>query len=1075
MKILIQGVPKSGTTALYYHLKASMPKRTVCLFEPVAFQPADERAGRDLLAKILIYNHSKMRYETFRSFEKKILLVRDPRDVLISRLLYQSAYHELYGTDEIAKSFYHLLRDKEKSPRQGSFLQLALYVRQYSEFSLRSCFQPFEMMLRWDTAGAFVYHYEDLCEGRFSALEDYLGFKLNGQCKVPSLHARVGRTRSFGSWRDWFTQEDVDYFREPLGSFMKRFGYDPDDWDLRSEAVIPSEHASLYFLKLVNEVRREKKMKPLKIKESGPLFFGGAQKVSKAEKLNVDARLSLSPRVKPALFLHIGTQEAGTCAIQAFLRTNQGKLERQGIGYLGEALEHAHPIFRKMFFLKDRIRHETLASYFRDAPFWEWQEIFWGGALRGLGRMILSYPGLFYGGEAAAQKFRLATRSFPVRVVVYLRRQDLWFQNIYANSQIFSKTFPGFPQKFQDWVMAQKERGYYDRWLAPWQKAFGKENVSIRVFEKKQLRAGNAAIDFAEWIGIKQPEEYDFSKAVEKAYSRDIFGLALENLRAYSRRADPSFPPIEFLDRSLGGLEKIPAEDFEPFLSSAEARELLHLYEASNQKIAREGLGRDDGKLFYEGPETANIPQGQDPFEQTQATARILFQICFSQERKIKQLHAMVRDLQMKAPGRSKESTGPNVKKASEKKTTQDRPRYLEILEAKTHPLTEKEAYFSGFQIEQLECSQNYGVFFRGWAVGKISRPARFRLLYRHTVIGEMPFLPGYRPLSGSPSGARHGLFGGFSGAISLHLLPSRFRVRMNVFFENGQDVDIGWLEIKSMFYYNNFYFKNDQHPMIYAGIPKNACTLLKYNFTVLSGDLAYDPAKESVHYYLNANPLAPAHLQDPSLLQDRRYYKFAILRNPYRRLISTYFDKFVRFLPAIEAFFMPAVKTICRAQGREGAETLSISFEEFVRYIAEREIDIDDQHWRPQHLFLGDVKFDHYGQFERLDVTLDHLEKRCKISFLRDLGHAFPVERKIPYQYCPGLKEPWKMLGAELKQAGVFPLPAQMLSKELTAILTDLYAEDIALYERKFGVDCLQTIMTETEKAFATEKSQMP
>jgi hypothetical protein len=39
MKIVIFGLAKSGTTALFYKIKNSLPPDTVCLFEPRSFDP----------------------------------------------------------------------------------------------------------------------------------------------------------------------------------------------------------------------------------------------------------------------------------------------------------------------------------------------------------------------------------------------------------------------------------------------------------------------------------------------------------------------------------------------------------------------------------------------------------------------------------------------------------------------------------------------------------------------------------------------------------------------------------------------------------------------------------------------------------------------------------------------------------------------------------------------------------------------------------------------------------------------------------------------------------------------------
>jgi hypothetical protein len=93
LKILIIGQPKTGTSALFFKIKNSFPGESKCLFEP---QP-EEIAAIDVishpqeipvLAKVLLLNDGRQWHEYIRRFEKTIFLTRDPRDRLVSALLY---------------------------------------------------------------------------------------------------------------------------------------------------------------------------------------------------------------------------------------------------------------------------------------------------------------------------------------------------------------------------------------------------------------------------------------------------------------------------------------------------------------------------------------------------------------------------------------------------------------------------------------------------------------------------------------------------------------------------------------------------------------------------------------------------------------------------------------------------------------------------------------------------------------------------------------------------------------------------------------------------------------------------
>src|SRR5690242_6535868 len=124
MKVVIAGLGKSGTTALFFTVKQSMPPDTHHLFEPSRF---DARSGTasNVLAKILIRDGGVTDYASFDDFEKKILIIRDPRDIIVSRVLY-----DIYNAPDACRddvkvdAFVRLLRRKEAEPHNVSLLEI---------------------------------------------------------------------------------------------------------------------------------------------------------------------------------------------------------------------------------------------------------------------------------------------------------------------------------------------------------------------------------------------------------------------------------------------------------------------------------------------------------------------------------------------------------------------------------------------------------------------------------------------------------------------------------------------------------------------------------------------------------------------------------------------------------------------------------------------------------------------------------------------------------------------------------------------------------------------------------------
>ena len=79
---------------------------------------------------------------------------------------------------------------------------------------------------------------------------------MSGAVVVPDEHRRVARTRGYGNWRRWFTEEDVEFFRPVISEFLDIMGYDPSDWELTPVDRLPAEEGSGYMERLRENERR---------------------------------------------------------------------------------------------------------------------------------------------------------------------------------------------------------------------------------------------------------------------------------------------------------------------------------------------------------------------------------------------------------------------------------------------------------------------------------------------------------------------------------------------------------------------------------------------------------------------------------------------------------------------------------------------------------------------------------------------------------------------------------------------------------------------------------------------------
>lgn len=81
-------------------------------------------------------------------------------------------------------------------------------------------------------------------------MEKYLGFRLIGKRDVGNLK-RTHRTGSFNNWKSFFTQQDLNYFRDTLKGEMLQAGY--TDVELVPQEQLNPQVYSKYLENLLKE------------------------------------------------------------------------------------------------------------------------------------------------------------------------------------------------------------------------------------------------------------------------------------------------------------------------------------------------------------------------------------------------------------------------------------------------------------------------------------------------------------------------------------------------------------------------------------------------------------------------------------------------------------------------------------------------------------------------------------------------------------------------------------------------------------------------------------------------------
>lgn len=255
-RILIYGWAKSGTTALFYKLRETFGAANVQeVFEPRGpFAARERRRKRILLVKALWGALLPADFDSYRDFNKKIWIARDPRDFLISMYLYH--WESQRSHPDVVDRVLAWLREKERNPTNWPMHRLfedpVLGFGSVRAKSLQVRLAQTMEFLETHRNEVYLFRYEDMVAARWEGLERYLGQPIGGAACVPAHKLRVVRSKRAGNWAHWFTPEDVEYYRPIAKDFLQFLGL-ADNWELAERAYIDPNECSKYVERLVRQ------------------------------------------------------------------------------------------------------------------------------------------------------------------------------------------------------------------------------------------------------------------------------------------------------------------------------------------------------------------------------------------------------------------------------------------------------------------------------------------------------------------------------------------------------------------------------------------------------------------------------------------------------------------------------------------------------------------------------------------------------------------------------------------------------------------------------------------------------
>ena len=253
-KIVIFGPGKTGTTALYHKLLSSLGEtRVFTQFEPNQLKlPQDSSRYDYYLTKALLSTDRTLEYSAYNSFEKIIYILRDPRDWIISLILFRMRSPVIARNPDAVQKIIALLQRKEQSPNDVSVYTLIDEFAKLTDQNTTGLIAWVRNLHIWLLGFEefceqyYTFRYEDLVDANWQGLQEYLSIPLaEGNAQVTETHSHVIRTKTTGDWKNWFLESDVELFQPIFAHYIDRHGYSID-WTLKKDPIIKPEFGSEY-------------------------------------------------------------------------------------------------------------------------------------------------------------------------------------------------------------------------------------------------------------------------------------------------------------------------------------------------------------------------------------------------------------------------------------------------------------------------------------------------------------------------------------------------------------------------------------------------------------------------------------------------------------------------------------------------------------------------------------------------------------------------------------------------------------------------------------------------------------
>jgi hypothetical protein len=311
---------------------------------------------------------------------------------------------------------------------------------------------------------------------------------------------------------------------------------------------------------------------------------------------------SASARLPPAktLFLHIGTQKTGTTTLQWLGSRNRAALAARGVCYPAAPGGQNH-VGLTIYAAGGVGNRDLTRSIALNTPAAVAEYVAGFPAALAAEVTRAACPILWLSNEHLSSRIRqpeqiarvvdiLRPLAERIKVVIYLRHQPEYYLSTYSMEIKAGGEKPLGPP------LTGKEYYYnYEKMLGAWAGVVGDENMVVRVFERGALKNGDVVEDFFGLMGVELGPGIETPPVLNPSLDAKVLQFLHLFRQHIPRWVDDAVNPDHGdIVRALESLPPGPR-----FTIPAETMgQIAEAFAASNARVAKRYLGREDGVLF---------------------------------------------------------------------------------------------------------------------------------------------------------------------------------------------------------------------------------------------------------------------------------------------------------------------------------------------------------------------------------------------------------------------------------------------------------------------------------------------